>query len=247
MSYRRAWLLIDDMNQCFRDAVVNAKPGGSQGGCAVLTEFGADSVRDYRTLETAAEAAAEPQLRGLKSRFASRKASQLPTCVRPQSARASGRGNMRSYEARELAGLSACEARLQGRATAARPPPPPRFRGAVVAHEVSAKFGQHRAAALRTAGFGVHHRITEALVHIVDQEPRAPVGHAEALSACEIEPVRATASSRRILPGPIDPLDPKSTRKVNLVSLTIRLRWNGATLHWAGKTSKRGPRHTKPA
>ena len=42
MSYRRAWLLIDDMNQCFRDAVVSARPGGSQGGGAVLTEFGAE-------------------------------------------------------------------------------------------------------------------------------------------------------------------------------------------------------------
>src|SRR6185312_232057 len=38
--------------------------------------------------------------------------------------------------------------------------------------------------------------------------------------ACEIEPVRSTASSRRILPGPIDRLDPKSTRNVSLVSFT---------------------------
>ena len=34
MSYRRAWLLIDDMNQCFRHTVVRAKPGGSQGGAS---------------------------------------------------------------------------------------------------------------------------------------------------------------------------------------------------------------------
>jgi molybdate transport system regulatory protein len=54
MSYRRAWLLIDDMNQCFRHAVVSAKPGGSQGGGAVLTEFGAGLVRDYRAIEEAA-------------------------------------------------------------------------------------------------------------------------------------------------------------------------------------------------
>ena len=54
MSYRRAWLLIDDMNRCFRHAVVNAKPGGSQGGGAVLTQFGAELVRDYRAIETAA-------------------------------------------------------------------------------------------------------------------------------------------------------------------------------------------------
>ena len=67
MSYRRAWLLIDDMNRCFRHAVVNAKPGGSQGGGAVLTQFGAELVRDYRAIETAAAVAAKKRLRGLEA------------------------------------------------------------------------------------------------------------------------------------------------------------------------------------
>jgi molybdate transport system regulatory protein len=67
MSYRRAWLLIDDMNRCFRHAVVSAKPGGSQGGGAVLTEFGAEVVRDYRAIESAAERAAKARLRGLEA------------------------------------------------------------------------------------------------------------------------------------------------------------------------------------
>jgi molybdate transport system regulatory protein len=67
MSYRRAWLLIDDMNRCFRHAVVNAKPGGSQGGGAVLTGFGAELVRDYRSIESAATSAAKRRLRGLEA------------------------------------------------------------------------------------------------------------------------------------------------------------------------------------
>lgn len=67
MSYRRAWLLIDDMNQCFQHAVVSAKPGGAQGGGAVLTEFGAGLVRDYRAIETAAAVAAKKRLRGLEA------------------------------------------------------------------------------------------------------------------------------------------------------------------------------------
>ncbi len=67
MSYRRAWLLIDDMNQCFLHPVVNARPGGSQGGGAALTEFGAELVRDYRSIETAAEVAAKKRLRGLEA------------------------------------------------------------------------------------------------------------------------------------------------------------------------------------
>ena len=67
MSYRRAWLLIDDMNQCFRHAVVSARPGGSQGGGAVLTEFGTELVRDYRAIETAAESAVKSKLRALEA------------------------------------------------------------------------------------------------------------------------------------------------------------------------------------
>ena len=67
MSYRRAWLLIDDMNQCFRDAVVSARPGGAQGGGAALTGFGAELVRDYRAIETAAEVAAQKRLCGLEA------------------------------------------------------------------------------------------------------------------------------------------------------------------------------------
>jgi molybdate transport system regulatory protein len=67
MSYRRAWLLIDDMNQCFRHAVVSARPGGAQGGGAMLTEFGAGLIRDYRAIETAAEVAAKKRLHGLEA------------------------------------------------------------------------------------------------------------------------------------------------------------------------------------
>jgi len=67
MSYRRAWLLIDDMNRCFRDAVVTAKPGGSKGGGASLTGFGAALVDDYRAIERAAANAAKKRLRGMES------------------------------------------------------------------------------------------------------------------------------------------------------------------------------------
>jgi molybdate transport system regulatory protein len=74
MSYRRAWLLIDDMNQCFRNAVVSARHGGSQGGGAVLTKFGAGLVRDYRAIETAATGAAELRLRGLEDALKPRRA-----------------------------------------------------------------------------------------------------------------------------------------------------------------------------
>jgi molybdate transport system regulatory protein len=65
MSYRRAWLLIDDMNHCFREAVVTAQPGGTRGGGAMLTPFGRKLVETYRTIESEATAATESKLREL--------------------------------------------------------------------------------------------------------------------------------------------------------------------------------------
>src|SRR6476619_5239667 len=42
MSYRRAWLLVDTMNQCFRAPLVEAEAGGKRGGGARLTRVGAE-------------------------------------------------------------------------------------------------------------------------------------------------------------------------------------------------------------
>ncbi|HLH94446.1 MAG TPA: LysR family transcriptional regulator [Xanthobacteraceae bacterium] len=67
MSYRRAWLLVDDMNRCFREPVVTAQPGGSQGGGAELTAFGEKVVLKYRTIESEATAAAKPDLHDLEA------------------------------------------------------------------------------------------------------------------------------------------------------------------------------------
>jgi len=44
MSYRRAWLLIDSLNRCFREKVIETRHGGTQGGGAALTPFGQVSV-----------------------------------------------------------------------------------------------------------------------------------------------------------------------------------------------------------
>ena len=40
MSYRRAWLLVEAMNQMFARPLVVAAPGGARGGGAQVTEFG---------------------------------------------------------------------------------------------------------------------------------------------------------------------------------------------------------------
>jgi molybdate transport system regulatory protein len=57
MSYRRAWLLIDDLNQSFRQPVVASRVGGAHGGGAALTDLGCAVVRHYRAAEAAALAA----------------------------------------------------------------------------------------------------------------------------------------------------------------------------------------------
>ncbi|MGE0484908.1 MAG: winged helix-turn-helix domain-containing protein [Gammaproteobacteria bacterium] len=54
MSYRRAWVLVDTMNRCFRDPVVSAATGGSGGGGASLTAHGADVLRRFRAMEARA-------------------------------------------------------------------------------------------------------------------------------------------------------------------------------------------------
>jgi molybdate transport system regulatory protein len=54
MSYRRAWLLVDDINKCFRDVVIEAQPGGAHGGGTTLTTFGQKLVERYRAAEAEA-------------------------------------------------------------------------------------------------------------------------------------------------------------------------------------------------
>jgi len=52
MSYRRAWLLLDDMNLSFDHPVTHASVGGRGGGGVVLTSFGSALVAAYRRLES---------------------------------------------------------------------------------------------------------------------------------------------------------------------------------------------------
>ncbi len=51
MSYRRAWLLVSDLNAMFREPVVESQRGGQKGGGAALTEFGEDLLKRFRGME----------------------------------------------------------------------------------------------------------------------------------------------------------------------------------------------------
>ena len=57
MSYRRAWLLVDEMNRLFREPVVESQRGGRQGGGASLTPFGEALIARYHAMEEKARAA----------------------------------------------------------------------------------------------------------------------------------------------------------------------------------------------
>jgi len=66
MSYRRAWLLVDDLNRSFRKPVVSKKSGGTRGGGAILTSFGRSLIGHYRAVESNATASAKRPLRELQ-------------------------------------------------------------------------------------------------------------------------------------------------------------------------------------
>ena len=63
MSYRRAWLLVDTMNQAFKSAVVVTLTGGKAGGGAAVTEFGKEVLRRYSAMEAKASASVAKELR----------------------------------------------------------------------------------------------------------------------------------------------------------------------------------------
>jgi molybdate transport system regulatory protein len=80
MSYRRAWLLLDDLNRMFTDPATTTSVGGSGGGGAKLTDLGRAIVRAYREIEDAAEKAASARIAWLAS--CQRKSSRRSTTGR---------------------------------------------------------------------------------------------------------------------------------------------------------------------
>src|SRR6516225_658086 len=52
MSYMRAWMLVNQMNKCFRKPVVIAERGGKTGGGMKVTETGRRAFTLYRKIES---------------------------------------------------------------------------------------------------------------------------------------------------------------------------------------------------
>ncbi len=65
LSYRRAWLLLDDLNHSFTEPVATTSIGGVGGGGVQLTAFAQKLITSYREVEREALEAARTQFREL--------------------------------------------------------------------------------------------------------------------------------------------------------------------------------------
>jgi molybdate transport system regulatory protein len=80
MSYRRAWLLLHDLNTSFDQPVADASVGGRGGGGVTLTAFGKSLVSGYRGLEVSVNSTAEGYLKKFSPHA---KALSAPPSVKP--------------------------------------------------------------------------------------------------------------------------------------------------------------------
>lgn len=76
MSYRHAWILIDELNRSFEDPVIESTMGGPHGGGARLTPWGEELIDRFLAMQKAAEAALADHIRALESHAA--EASRAP-------------------------------------------------------------------------------------------------------------------------------------------------------------------------
>jgi len=66
MSYRRAWLLVDDLNRAMRSPAVRTATGGARGGGTSVTAAGHELIRRYRSVEATAERMTASDLDAIK-------------------------------------------------------------------------------------------------------------------------------------------------------------------------------------
>ena len=67
MSYRRAWLLVQELEAIMGAPVISTSTGGAKGGGARLTKLGASVLKHYRAIERDAHRSAERELDALAS------------------------------------------------------------------------------------------------------------------------------------------------------------------------------------
>lgn len=65
MSYRRAWLLLDELNKSLRQPAVDSAKGGQHGGGSELTDVGRNLVALYRRIDATAHKACGADIKAL--------------------------------------------------------------------------------------------------------------------------------------------------------------------------------------
>ncbi len=70
MSYRRAWLLLDELNRALKTPAVDSAIGGPHGGGSALTDAGRELIELYRRIEATAQQACEADIARLAALIA---------------------------------------------------------------------------------------------------------------------------------------------------------------------------------
>lgn len=70
MSYKRAWLLVESMNACFTNPLVETSRGGRARGGATLTPEGEKVLACYRRMEALTARTIEDEMATLRSMMA---------------------------------------------------------------------------------------------------------------------------------------------------------------------------------
>jgi molybdate transport system regulatory protein len=70
MSYRRAWMLVDQLNTSLKQPAIRSAIGGERGGGSELTDVGIELVRLYRRIEERATKACAAELKSVMSLIA---------------------------------------------------------------------------------------------------------------------------------------------------------------------------------
>ena len=91
MSYRRAWLLIDELNHMFEGPLVETRLGGRGGPNARLSLLGRAVVQLYRAIETESRQVSAARIDELKRRLGPANAVKKAPAVSVAAPQAAGR------------------------------------------------------------------------------------------------------------------------------------------------------------
>lgn len=87
MSYRRAWLLVDELNRSLASAAVATAIGGEHGGGSSLTALGLELVDVYRRIEATATRACAADIGRLLELATPARAASVSSAKKPARSR----------------------------------------------------------------------------------------------------------------------------------------------------------------